>query len=160
MIIEKDRVVEMHYTLTDKSGEVLDSSRDDEPLAFLCGYSNIIPGLEKALEGLKKGDKKVVSVEAKDAYGDYDETLSQTVERKIIDDDVELETGMVLYLMAPHGPEQVVVKSFDADTVTLDLNHPLAGMDLEFDVEIMNVREGTQEELLHGHVHSGDHHHH
>lgn len=162
MKIAKDMVVEMHYTLTDPAGEVIDTSREDggEPLAFLCGYQNIIPGLENALMGLEKGAKLVVNVEPADGYGVYDETLTHTVERSAVELEEDLETGMGLVMMTQHGPIEVVVKDFNDETVTLDLNHPLAGMALNFDVEIMNVRSASEEELSHGHVHQHGHHHH
>lgn len=151
------RVVAIHYTLTDTNGETLDSSRDgDEPLHYMEGVEQIIPGLENALKNSKKGDKKVVKVPAAEAYGEWDQGKVFDVPRDrfpkgpiAVGDRFQTDDHMLLK----------VVKVTE-QTVSLDGNHPLAGQDLTFDVEIVEVREATAEEQAHGHAHGpGGHHH-
>lgn len=160
MIIETNRVVSMHYTLKDEEGNVLDTSANREPLAYIQGIGNLIPGLETQLEGKQKGDKVAAEVEAKDAYGDVREELFHIVPKSGFQGDEELVTGIQVQLDTEQGPMIATVAKIDGEDVTLDLNHPLAGKKLFFDVEIMDVREADQSELDHGHVHGPDGHHH
>ena len=154
MQIAKDMVVTMHYTLTLDNGQVVDTSADREPLSFLVGHDQIIPGLEIELIGLSTGDKKTVIVAAKDAYGEHDENLVETVERDKIPSNIELKEGLVLRANRENGEiMEFTVKSFDDENVVFDLNHPLAGETLTFNTEIMNVRQASNEEIAHGHVH-------
>jgi FKBP-type peptidyl-prolyl cis-trans isomerase SlyD len=155
-------VISFHYTLTDAAGTVLDNSRGAEPLSFLAGHSQIIPGLETALLEMKKGDKKKVHVAAKDAYGEKEEDRMMNVPRTQFPKDLDVKIGDRFRPDAndPHAPV-FVVTAVNEKEVTLDGNHPLAGKDLNFDVELVDIRKATEEEQAHGHVHGpGGHHHH
>lgn len=161
MEIADQRAVLMHYTLTNDRGEVLDSSSGGEPLAYLHGNGNIIPGLEKALAGKKAGDKLQVKVAPAEGYGERDERLIQQVPRRAFQGVQDIRPGMSFHAQGSHGPMQVTVTRVAGDMVTVDGNHPLAGESLNFDVEIVEVRAATAEEMAHGHVHGpGGHHHH
>jgi FKBP-type peptidyl-prolyl cis-trans isomerase SlyD len=153
-------VVTMHYTLTDDRGEVLDSSRGSEPLAYLHGASNIIPGLERALEGTAAGHKANVTVAPAEGYGEKNPEAVFEAPREHFPPDLELKPGVRVSADGPNGPISFLVVSVNDQTATLDGNHPLAGQTLHFDVEIVNVRAATEEEKEHGHVHGeGGHHH-
>jgi FKBP-type peptidyl-prolyl cis-trans isomerase SlyD len=161
MKIAEDKVVSIHYTLTDSAGTVLDSSSGSEPLLYLHGAGNIIPGLENALEGKESGDKLSVTVEPSEGYGERDERLVQAVPRSAFKGVEQLAPGMQFQAQGPQGTRLVVVTQVATDVVTVDANHPLAGQTLHFEVEIAEVRDATREELEHGHVHGpGGHHHH
>jgi FKBP-type peptidyl-prolyl cis-trans isomerase SlyD len=153
MQISNNSVVTMHYTLTSPEGEVLDSSEGKEPLAYLHGHGNIIPGLEKELEGKAAGDKLVAEIAAADAYGERNEALVVEAQRSQFPEDVELQPGMRFQAQTPAGPRVAEVTRVEGDAVTVDTNHPLAGVDLKFAVEVMDVREASPEEIDHGHVH-------
>lgn len=152
-------VVTMHYTLTDESGEVLDSSRGGEPLSYLHGHGNIIPGLEKALEGVNAGHKAKVSVPAAEGYGEKNPEAIFEAPREHFPPDMELKAGERVTADGPEGPISFMIVSVNEKGAVLDANHPLAGQTLHFDVEIVRVREATQEEIDHGHTHEGGHHH-
>ncbi|MEX0715049.1 MAG: peptidylprolyl isomerase [Planctomycetaceae bacterium] len=155
-----DKVVLIDYTLTDDAGNVLDRSDEGEPLAYLHGAENIIPGLEQALEGKSAGDALQVSLAAGDAYGDHDPQLVQAVPRAQFPRDMEPEVGDQLQAETPDGPRIVTVVKVETEAVTIDANHPLAGVPLNFDVKVVEVRDATREELDHGHVHGpGGHEH-
>lgn len=145
----------MHYTLTNPEGKVIDSSKDKEPLAYLHGHGNIIGGLEKQLEGKEAGDKLVAEVPAAEGYGERNDALIVEAARSQFPEGVDLHTGMRFQAETPNGARIAEVKKVEGDTVTVDTNHPLAGVDLKFDVEIVEVREASQEEIDHGHVHTG-----
>jgi FKBP-type peptidyl-prolyl cis-trans isomerase SlyD len=154
-------VVTMHYTLTDDSGEVLDSSQGSEPLAYLHGHGNIIPGLEKALEGKEVGHKSKVTVAPADGYGEINAEAIFEAPREHFPADVQLAVGQRVYAEGPNGQIALTVTKLTDKGAVLDANHPLAGKTLHFDVELVEVRGATQEELSHGHVHgAGGHHHH
>jgi FKBP-type peptidyl-prolyl cis-trans isomerase SlyD len=160
MSITQDSVVTIHYTLTDDDGKVIDSSSPGEPLAYLHGHGNLIPGLERELTGKSPGDKLNVKLAPADGYGEYDKQLVQRVPRRSLKGIPNLRAGMQLQAQTDQGPRMVTVTNIVGDMVTVDGNHPLAGKNLTFDVEIAEVREATPEELSHGHVHGpGDHHH-
>ena len=160
MPIAKDSVVSMHYTLKDDAGEVIDSSASGEPLTYMQGQGNIIPGLEKALEGKNVGDKVSVRVPAEEGYGEYSKDLVQQVPRRALKGISNIRVGMQLHAQTEQGPRAVTVTHIQSDMVTIDGNHALAGKALNFDVEITEVRDATEEELSHGHVHGpGGHHH-
>jgi FKBP-type peptidyl-prolyl cis-trans isomerase SlyD len=160
MQIAQDAVASIHYTLTDDSGNKLDAS-DGTPLAYLHGNGNLIPGLERELEGKSAGDKLKVKIAAADAYGEYDKSLVQRVPRRALKGVGDLRVGMQLHTQSAHGVRAVTVTQIVGDMVTVDANHPLAGQTLNFEVEIAEVRAATQEELAHGHVHGpGGHHDH
>ena len=154
-------VVTVEYTLTDDQGEVLDTSAGQEPLAYLHGVGQIVPGLERALTGKSEGDTLDLTVEPVDAYGEHDPELVQGVPRSQFDAVDDLEVGVQLEASGPDGDHMVTVVALDGDEVLLDGNHPLAGLTLHFDVKVIGVRDATLEELKHGHPHGpGDHHHH
>jgi FKBP-type peptidyl-prolyl cis-trans isomerase SlyD len=160
MQIAESRVVLMHYTLTNTKGDVLDSSRGREPLAYLHGAGNIIPGLERALAGKQDGDKTEVSIEPKDGYGERKPELVQQLPRRVFKGIGNLRVGQRLHAQGPEGPRAITVVAMAGDMVTVDGNHELAGEQLNFDVEITEVRAATAEEMSHGHVHGpGGHHH-
>ena len=160
MQIVQDSVVSIHYTLTSDSGEVIDSSSGAEPLTYLQGHGNLIPGLERELEGKQSGDKLSVRIAPADGYGELDDTLVQDVPRAAFAGAPEIQVGMQFQAQSNHGPRSVTVTKVGPDVVTVDGNHPLAGKHLNFAVEIMKVRAASEEELAHGHVHGpGGHHH-
>jgi len=158
--IETNHVVSIHYTLKGDAGEVIDSSAGGEPLAYLHGHGNLVPGLERELTGKNAGDKLQVKISPADGYGEYDPQLVQRVPRRTLKGVGNVRVGMRLHAQTDHGPKPVTVTQITGDMVTLDGNHPLAGKNLNFDVEIAAVRAATEEELSHGHVHGvGGHHH-
>jgi FKBP-type peptidyl-prolyl cis-trans isomerase SlyD len=158
--IETNHVVSIHYTLKGDAGEVIDSSTGGEPLAYLHGHGNLVPGLERELTGKNAGDKLQVKISPADGYGEYDPQLVQRVSRRALKGVGNVRVGMRLHAQTDHGPKPVTVTQITGDMVTLDGNHPLAGKNLNFDVEIAAVRAATEEELSHGHVHGvGGHHH-
>ena len=154
MKIQNNCVVSIHYTLTGEDGEVIDSSDGGEPLTYLAGAGNIIPGLERELEGCVKGDKKQVVVQPADGYGEFAEELIQTLPREAFSGIEKIDVGMEFQAQSPEGDAQyVVVKEVADDGITIDGNHELAGQVLKFDVAVESVREATEEEIDHGHVH-------
>ena len=161
MQVAANKVVLIHYTLTSGSGEVLDSSAGGDPLAYLHGGGNLVPGLEEALEGRSAGTRLKVAVAPDKAYGTHDPDLVQTVPKRAFQGIADIRPGMRFTAQTEQGARQVVVTRVVGDIVTVDGNHPLAGQSLNFDVEITEVREATAEELQHGHVHGpGAHNHH
>lgn len=163
MTIEKNKVVSINYTLTDVDNNVLDTSEGRDPLAYIQGIGNLIPGLEAQLEGKKAGDKVKATVEPKDAYGERQEEMVQVVPKagfQSQDPNDKLQEGMQVRVETNAGPQIAMVTKIENEDVTLDLNHPLAGMTLNFDVEVMEVRDAEKEELEHGHVHGPDGHQH
>ncbi|MEI8297281.1 MAG: peptidylprolyl isomerase [Pseudomonadota bacterium] len=160
MQVARDAVVVIHYTLKNDAGEVLDSSAGADPLAYIQGGGNIIPGLEEALEGKQAGDKFDVSIPAEKAYGVHDKSLIQQVPRRSFQTGTDVKAGMRFTAQTEHGPRQVVVTRVTGDMVSVDGNHPLAGQALHFAVELIEVRAASAEEMSHGHVHGpGGHHH-
>ncbi|HBF09697.1 MAG TPA: peptidylprolyl isomerase [Gammaproteobacteria bacterium] len=161
-LVENNQVVAMHYTLKDKEGNVLDTSEGQDPLTYLHGASNIIPGLEKALAGKAVGDQVNVKVDPKEAYGESNPELVQQVPAQMFEGVEDLAAGMVFQVQANESqpPQRIVIQSVDGDVVTVDGNHPLAGVELHFDVNIVSVRPATETEVEHGHVHGDGHDHH
>jgi FKBP-type peptidyl-prolyl cis-trans isomerases 2 len=160
MKIEKDRVVRFHYSVAEKGQAVAENSFEGgEPLAVLIGHGNIIPGLEKAMEGHESGERFEVEVPAAEAYGERREGLGQRVPKKHFQG-TKLEPGMQVVLNTNFGPRAVTIEKVGMTTVDIDLNHPMAGKDLVFDIEIVEVREALPEEIEHGHVHGDGGHHH
>lgn len=158
MSIAADKVVAIHYTVADKSGNELDSSAGGEPLVFIHGTGSLIQGLENALLGKNTGDKFQVVVPASEAYGERHDELTQSVPRELFNG-MDVQTGMRFRAAGPDGQEQsVIVLDVTDEEVVVDGNHPLSGLDLTFDVEIVLVRDATPEELDHGHVHGLDGH--
>jgi FKBP-type peptidyl-prolyl cis-trans isomerase SlyD len=159
MKIEKDRVVRFHYTVSEAGQEPMESSKEREPLSILVGHGNIIPGLEKALEGRETGESFGVDVAAADAYGELREGLSQRVPKKHFGGQ-RLEPGMQVVLNTNFGQRAVTIQKVGMSVVDVDLNHPMAGKDLHFDIEVVEVREAKPEEIAHGHVHGDGGHQH
>lgn len=160
MKLARDMVVTMHYTLKDDTGEVIDSSAGGEPLTYLHGHGNIIPGLEKALEGLAVGAQPSVDVAAAEGYGEKNPDLVFEAPREHFPPDMDLKAGSRVYAEGPEGPVSFSVVRLTDKGALLDANHPLAGKRLHFDVEIVDIRPATAEELEHGHVHGAGGHQH
>ena len=159
--INNNQVVQFHYTLKDDEGNIIDQSPEGQPLAYLHGYQNIIPGLEAQLVGKAVGDKFTASVEPADAYGEFDDAAVQEVSRENFQGVVNVQAGMQFQSQTEDGHVMLVtVKDVQDDMVIVDANHPLAGKKLHFDVEIADIREATPEELQHGHAHGAGGHHH
>lgn len=160
MQITQDAVVSIHYTLTNDKGETLDSSAGGDPLVYLHGNGNLIAGLENALVGKQAGDKLQVKIAPADGYGEYNKALIQRVPRRSFRGISDVRVGMQFQVQSDTGPRSVTVTQVVGDMVTVDGNHALAGQNLNFDVEVTEVRAATDEELAHGHVHGpGGHHH-
>jgi FKBP-type peptidyl-prolyl cis-trans isomerases 2 len=145
--IEKNKMVQIHYTLKDTEGKEIDSSVGKEPLEYVHGNGNLISGLEEKLEGKEPGDKFTATIEPKDAYGEYDEQMVVEVPRTQFDSDTPIETGMKFQANTAGGPMIVTVTKVTDEKVTVDGNHELAGKTLVFDVEVKDVRDATEEEL-------------
>jgi len=160
MEISKHKAVAIEYTLTNDSGDVLDTSEGQDPLSYLHGAGNLISGLEQALEGKSEGDELKVTVSPEDAYGQRIDELVQKVPRDRFEGADELEVGMRFHATSNHGETLVTITEVSDDEVTVDGNHPLAGQTLHFDVKIVDVRDASPEEVEHGHIHGpGGHDH-
>jgi FKBP-type peptidyl-prolyl cis-trans isomerase SlyD len=152
--IGNDLVVSIRYKLSDDNGNVVDTTEGNEPLVYLHGAENIIPGLENALQGKMVGDSLKVTVTPDESYGEIIPELIQSVDRSAFPGIETIEVGMSFEAEDEDGSvERVVVKGVEGNEVTVDANHPLAGITLTFEVEVVDVREGTKEEIAHGHVH-------
>lgn len=162
MQVSKHKVVSIDYTLTDDEGETIDSSEGGAPLSYLHGEGNIIPGLEKELEGKSAGDQIKVAIAPADAYGEFEDGLRQEVSREHFSAVEDLEVGMQFRTPTEKEDEYVVVTvvDIDDDKVTVDGNHQLAGKTLHFDVTVREVRDATEEEISHGHAHGAGGHEH
>ena len=158
MSLTKNQVATVAYTLKNGDGDVLDQASKDDPMAFLHGVDGMIPGFEKALDGKDIGDSFSIVIEAADAYGERDDTLTQDVASSMFGDmsDENLVPGAQFQAQTDAGVEVVTIVSIDKENeiVKIDANHPLAGMALHFDVEMLDIRDATAEELEHGHVHA------
>jgi FKBP-type peptidyl-prolyl cis-trans isomerase SlyD len=159
MQVADNTAVSIHYTLTNDEGEVLDSSIDQEALVYLHGAGNIISGLEQSLVGKVAGDKFKVRIEPEHAYGELSDDMIQVIPREMFEGIDEIEVGMQFHAEVSHGTGIVTVISLDEKDVTVDGNHPLAGVALTFDVEVLEVRAATEEETHHGHIHGAGCHH-
>ena len=159
--VAADKVILMHYTLTNDTGEVLDSSRDGDPLPYLHGHANIVPGLEAALEGKSAGEKLTVAVPPEEGYGVRQDIPAQPVDRAAFPAELQIVPGMQFFAEGPDGsPIPVWVEGVEDGNVLITGNHPLAGVTLNFDVEIVSIRDASDDEIAHGHVHGpGGHHH-
>ena len=156
MQITKNKVAAIHYTLRDNEGTVIDSSEGRDPLNYLHGAGNLIPGMEEGLEGKGKGEKLNLKIAPEKGYGEKDENLIQEVPRSAFGEQ-EVKPGM---RFSTNQGGVVTVTEVGAESITVDGNHPLAGVDLNFDVEIVEVRNATEEEISHGHVHGSNGHQH
>ena len=153
-MIGGNSVVSIHYKLTDNDGNVIDTSEGAEPLTYLHGVGNLIPGLEKELVGKVENDALTVKVQPAEGYGEVMEELIESVPKVAFQGVDNIEAGMSFEAQNPKSEMQrIVVKKVEGDVVTVDANHPLAGVELNFDVTIISVREATEEEVAHGHVH-------
>jgi len=160
MIAEKDKVVTFHYTLKNSEGEQMETSRDKQPMSYLHGANNIIIGLEKAMEGHAVKDEFSVTVAPEEAYGKRNEANVQRIPLKRLKGIGKISPGQILNLQTNQGPVQVTVLRVGRFNVDVDANHPLAGQALTFEIEITDIREASEEELTHRHVHGpGGHHH-
>ena len=161
MQIASNMVVTIDYTLTDDRGNILDKSAPGNGLTYLHGAENIIPGLESALAGRAVGEELEVTVAPEEGYGIRDESLQQVVPRELFGTVESLEPGMQFHAASPEGqPLIVTVIAVEGDDITVDGNHPLAGMKLNFAVKVTDIRDATDEEITHGHVHGDGGHHH
>jgi FKBP-type peptidyl-prolyl cis-trans isomerase SlyD len=159
MQISKEKVVSIHYTLRDNTGNILDSSEGHDPLLYIQGIGNLIPGMEEGLEGKVKGDKLEIKVSPEKGYGVRDDKMIQKVPRSAFGGQ-EVKKGMQFQAGTNHGTQVVTVTEVGLESITVDGNHPLAGVELNFSVEVLEVRNATSDELAHGHVHGpGGHHH-
>ncbi|MGB5474119.1 MAG: peptidylprolyl isomerase [Gammaproteobacteria bacterium] len=160
MQIANNRVISIAYTLKDNDDNIIDQS-DDGSFCYLHGASNIIPGLEDALTGKTAGEELSVSIPPEQGYGVREAERVQSVPREMFPADQEIQPGMQFHAQGPDGQAIVVmIAKVEDDTITVDGNHPLAGVQLNFDVRVIDIREATPEELEHGHVHGPDGHHH
>jgi FKBP-type peptidyl-prolyl cis-trans isomerase SlyD len=161
MKVGKGSVVSVDYELHLGDGKVVDASAAGEPMAYIHGEGQIVPGLERALEGLSVGDARQVVVPPEDGYGDHDARGVQEVPKNAFPTDMQPTVGMELMAQGPAGEAvPFVVREVKPDAIVIDLNHPLAGKTLHFAVTVREVRAATQEELEHGHVHGADGHGH
>jgi FKBP-type peptidyl-prolyl cis-trans isomerase SlyD len=159
MQIAKHTVVSIHYTLRNDEGTVLDSSTGKDPLHYIQGIGNLIAGMEEGLEGKQKGDKLEIKVSPEKGYGERNDDLIQKVPRSSFGDQ-DVRPGMQFQAQSSQGAQVVTVTEVGLENITVDGNHPLAGVPLNFSVEVMEVRSATKDELDHGHVHGpGGHHH-
>jgi len=160
MQVEKNKVVKIDYKLTDDEGRTIDSSEGQEPLSYLHGQGNIIPGLERELDGKQVGAQLQVAVQAKDGYGERNEQLTQQVPREQFAQVPDLQVGMQFQVQSENGPLMMTIVDIQENVVVVDGNHPLAGVNLNFDVTVRDIRNATEEELAHGHAHGpGGHEH-
>ncbi len=160
MQISNNTAVSIHYTLTNEEGEVIDSSVGNDVLSYLHGTGSIIAGLEKVLDGKSVGDSFTAHIPASDAYGQIMEDRVQTISRDMFEGIDNIQVGMQFHADVSEGPGIVTVVAIDGENITIDGNHPLAGMPLNFDIEVIEVRPATEEEIEHGHIHGADGHHH
>ena len=161
MQISNNTAVSIHYTLTNEAGEIIDSSVESgEPLVYLHGQGNIISGLEHALHGRQVGDKFTANIPPSEAYGLVFEDRVQVISREMFDGIDHIEVGMQFHADVSEGPGIVTVVAVDGDNVTIDGNHPLAGMPLTFEIEVIDIRPASAEEIEHGHIHGAGGHHH
>ncbi|MGM0481391.1 MAG: FKBP-type peptidyl-prolyl cis-trans isomerase [Pseudomonadota bacterium] len=151
--IAPNKVVAINYTVKTADGQTLDQSKEGNPLSFIHGRGMLIPGLENALEGKATGEKFSAEIKPDEAYGERQDGLIQTVPRNLFGEN-EVEPGMQFRASTDQGDQSVVIVEVNDEEVTVDGNHPLAGTDLQFDVEVVEVRDATEQELEHGHVHT------
>ena len=160
LLIGANSVVSFHYTLKNDAGDVLDSSAGGAPLTYLHGAQNIIPGLESELQGKSTGAKFEATIPPDQAYGESRAELVQKINKEMFQGVDKIEPGMSFVAQGDGGRQQQVrVTEVSGEDVTVDANHPMAGMTLHFSVEVVEVREGTEQEIAHGHVHQGGHDH-
>jgi len=153
MNITADKAITINYTLKDDEDKLIDESKDSS-FVYLHGHGNIIPGLEAALDNKTKGDSFSLVLEPKDAYGEYNEAITQTISRDAFGDEA-IEVGMQFHAEGDEGqPVMITISEVNGDDITIDGNPPLAGVTLNYQVEVMDVRDASEEELSHGHIHA------
>ena len=156
MTVANNKVVTINYTLKNDQGVTIDESNDGS-FSYIHGAENIIPGLESELTGKSKGDKFNLVIQPEDAYGTYNAAITQVVDRAMFGDE-EIEVGMQFHAEAEEGQMiMITIAEINGDQVTIDGNHPLAGVTLHYDVDVIDIRDATEDELSHGHVHSHGH---
>ncbi len=161
MAIGANKVVTVNYKLSDDEGNLIQKTNVDEPFVYLSGNNQILPKLEQEIDTMLIGGKKNIGLDASEAYGDYDDNAVQNVKRHEFPEGTDLEKGMEFMANTPEGkPIPFVIKDVKEDNIIIDFNHPLAGKNLNFDIELIDVRDATKEELEHGHVHGAGGHHH
>ena len=160
MQVAKHKVVSIDYTLTDDDDKIVDTSKGSEPLTYIHGTGNLIPGLEKALAGKSPGDALEVTIPPEEGYGVHDESLLEVLPRSKFTAEQEVQVGMQFYAEGGSEVQVITVVGVEGDSITIDGNHPLAGKTLNFAVKIVDVRDATPEEVIHGHVHGPDGHDH
>lgn len=153
MQIAAKKVASIHYTLKDKNGVLIDTSEGQAPLTYIHGVGNLIPGMEKGLEGKTAGDKLTLVIDPQDGYGDKDDALVAVVPLAHFPDREHVKPGVQFVAQSSQGARQATVVNVEGENVTVDFNHPLAGVELHFAVEVLDVRDATPEELAHGHIH-------
>jgi len=159
MKIGKEIVASIDYTLKNDEGTVLDTSEGGEPLSYLHGAGNIIPGLEKELSGREAGDTFTATIDPIDGYGEYADDLVFSVTKDQFDNSEDVKEGLLFQAEISGEARLCTVSKIDGEKVEVDANHPLSGMTLHFEITVCGVREATAEEIEHGHVHDGHHHH-
>lgn len=152
--VKNGKVISFSYTLHGSDDAIIEKTEPGHPMEYIHGNNNIIPGLEKAMEGMEVGEEKKVNVVANEAYGEYDKNLLFNIPKDNFPNDVEIKEGMQFQTDTEEGLMIVTVKEIQGDTVIVDANHPMAGENLTFDIKIDGIRDATQQELSHGHVHS------
>lgn len=160
LTVEKDRVVRVHYDIHDAAGALVESSRDQDPLAVLHGHGNLLAAIERALVGHRAGDRVEITLAPADAFGERRDNWTQRVSKKHLPNAARLKPGMQTQLQTDQGARPVTVVKVGGTVIDVDLNHPLAGQTLKFDLEVLDVREATAEELAHRHVHGAGGHAH
>ncbi len=161
MPLKENQVVAINFTLMDKEGKIIEATTKDDPFLFISGNEQILPKLEENIGEMLIGSKRTVVLEPENAYGKFSDSAIQIVNRSEFPEGTELKIGMGYYADTPDGRQMpFTIKSVEGDNVTLDFNHPLAGQTLTFEVELLNLRDATPEELSHGHVHGAGGHHH
>lgn len=159
MQVAANKVITLNYTLKNDAGEIIDQSQDGS-FCYLHGANNIIPAMEQALEGRSKDDSLELNLAAAEGYGEYNPELTQVVERAMFEPGTEIEVGMQFQAQSADGHMiAITVTEVEGDKITIDGNHPLAGINLSYELNVVDVREATEEEIAHGHIHSHDHEH-
>ncbi len=160
MQIERDRVVSFHYKLSEPGSEVFETSHDGDPVLYLHGHKGMLPGLEAAMKGKSAGDNFTATLTPQEAYGERKEGAEQRVPKKHLLTKGKLSPGMLVQINTKNGPQEAIVRKVGLKNVDIDANHPLAGKTLTFDVEVLEVREASSDEVAHGHAHGvGGHNH-
>ncbi len=160
MKVTKNTVVSIDYTLTNDAGDVLDTSQGAQPLVYLHGVGGLIPGMERGLDGSNTGDELKLKIPPAEGYGERRQELIDRVPKKMFQGATDIKPGMQFQARTPQGMQVVKVVAVDDESVTVDANHELAGVTLNFDVKVVDVRPATEEEVAHGHVHGAGGHQH